>query len=196
MRHVVVVYCGQRGAITGHRLTDMHLMCRVNHGSYVALSCVTQLRATIVHRDMTEQEANKQAIRDLLLAVDSGDIEGALEFYSPNYVDHDASEARAATANPRDGLRQAFAMFAAAFSDTRHSIDDLVAEGDRVVARISVESRHCGDIFGLHATGATIRNDSIVIYRFEGGRIRERWCRERRTTRALLERARDLSTSP
>jgi steroid delta-isomerase-like uncharacterized protein len=146
---------------------------------------------------MTVQDANKQALRDLLLAVDRGDIERALEFYSSDYVDHDASEARSSTTaeSPRDALRRAFGMFAAAFADTRHSIDDLVAEGDRVAARISVESRHTGEIFGVPATGNTVRNDAIVIYRFEQGRIRERWCRERISSRALLEGARRGSTT-
>ena len=138
---------------------------------------------------MTQQENNKQRIRDLLAAVDAGDLEAALTFYSPEYYDHDASESRAGGGAHAAGLRHAFAAFYAAFTGTRHSIDDLVAEGDRVVARISVEARHTGEIMGVPATGRAIRNESIVIYRFEDGLIRERWCRERSSTRALLEDA-------
>jgi predicted ester cyclase len=44
-------------------------------------------------------------------------------------------------------------------------------------------------MLGVPPTGAMVRNDSIVIYRFENGLIRERWCRERRTTRDLLDAA-------
>jgi predicted ester cyclase len=140
---------------------------------------------------MSEQESNKDALRQLLAAVDRGDLDGALDFYSPEYVDHDASEGRSQSADATNNLRTAFRMFAAAFSDTRHVIEDLVAEGDRVVARISVQSRHTGEMFGVPPTGNTVRNDSIVIYRFEGGRIRERWCRERTSTRALLQATRE-----
>src|SRR5687767_9216248 len=43
--------------------------------------------------------------------------------------------------SPVNDLRRAFTAFYAAFSDTRHSVDDLVADGDRVAARISVEAR-------------------------------------------------------
>ncbi|MBX9600322.1 MAG: ester cyclase [Bryobacteraceae bacterium] len=135
---------------------------------------------------MTEQELNKQRIRDLLAAVDAGDLDKALAFYSPDYFDHDRSEARAAGDTHRAALEHAFRVFSAAFSDTRHRIDDLLADGDRVAARISVEARHTGEVFGIPPTGRVIRNDSLVIYRFQQGLLRERWCRERHSTRSLL----------
>jgi C-1 hydroxylase len=135
---------------------------------------------------MSETARNKQTIRDLLAAADAGDVEGALAFYSPLYVDHDASESRAGGTSHFAALERGFRAFYAAFRGTRHTLHDLVAEGDRVAARISVESIHSGEIFGIAATGRAVRNDSIVIYRLEGGRIVERWCRERRTTRELL----------
>jgi predicted ester cyclase len=137
---------------------------------------------------MTEQERNKERLRALLCLVDAGEIDQALDFYSRDYVDHYASEARAGT-DAFESLGRAFRMFAAAFTNTRHAIEDIVAEGDRVTARISVESRHTGEIIGLPASGEWIRNESIVIYRFERGRIRERWCLERLSTRALLTAA-------
>ena len=138
---------------------------------------------------MTEQESNKQRLRELLAVVDAGDVEGALAYYAADYVDHDASESRRGDGDPIATLRTAFVRFQSAFRDVRHHIDDLVAEGDRVVARIRVEATHSAEIFGMEASGRRVENDSIVIYRFAGGRIRERWCRERRSTRAALEDA-------
>ena len=137
---------------------------------------------------MGPQPKNKARIRELLKASDAGDIDGALRFYAPDYVDHDASEARQnADGTPLEALRDAFKLFSAGFSDTRHTLHDAVEEGDRVAARISVETRHTGELWGFPPSGRILRNDSIVIYRFVDGRIRERWCRERRTTRSLLE---------
>lgn len=145
---------------------------------------------------VTVQADNKRRILDLLALIDSGDIAGALDFYHPGYVDHDASEARRGIDAPRESLRRAFELFAAAFSGTRHDLHDLVAEGDRVAARIFVEARHTGEIWGFPPSGRVLRNDSIVIYRFAGGRIRERWCRERRSTRSLLEEASGPRAAP
>ena len=137
---------------------------------------------------MARQASNKARLRGLLSASDAGDIDGALRFYAPDYVDHDATEARqGAGGSSLEGLRDAFRLFSAAFSETRHTVHDAIEEGDRVAARVSVQARHTGALWGCAPTGRILRNDSIVIYRFVDGRIRERWCRERRTTRSLLE---------
>ena len=159
------------------------------NATIATLAVACRLRGAYSRRSVTQQENNKGRIRDLLAAVDAGDLEGTLTFYSRDYYDHDASEARAGVGAHAAGLRHAFAAFYAAFTGTRHSIEDLVAEGDRVVARISVEARHTGEIMGIPGTGKVIQNESIVIYRFENGHIIERWCRERHSTRALLEAA-------
>ena len=138
--------------------------------------------------NMGPQAGNKSRLRDLLLASDAGDLDGALGFYAPDYIDHDTTEAReSATCSPLEGLRDGFSLFSTAFSETRHTLHDAIEEGDRLAARISVEARHTGSLWGYAPSGQIVRNDSIVIYRFVDGRIRERWCRERRSTRSLLE---------
>jgi predicted ester cyclase len=131
---------------------------------------------------------NVQRLRELLRATDAGDLERVLSFYAPTYRDHDASEARHGT-NQLDALRAAFPRFYAAFSDTKHTLDDVIADGDKVAVRLSVTARHTGEIYGIAASGAVVQNDSIVIYRFENGLICERWCRERQSTRAALTAA-------
>jgi predicted ester cyclase len=138
---------------------------------------------------MTDTERNKQAIRDLLAASDRGDLEALLEFYSPDYVDHDPSESRDHPTSHFEGLRHAFQRFYELFPDTTHQIEDLVAEGDRVVARISAEATHSHEVFGIAPTGRKVQNESIIIYRFDNGKIVERWCRERRSSRAMIEEA-------
>jgi predicted ester cyclase len=122
-----------------------------------------------------ERERNKRVSRDLLAAADAGDVELALSFYGDDYVDHDASEAR------RASVEVALRRLLAAFPDAKHSIDDIVAEGT-----------HTGEIFGIPPSGRRIRNDSLVIYRLAHGKIRERWCLERRPTRDLVVEASGL----
>ena len=131
---------------------------------------------------------NKSLLRDLLAASDAGDFDGALNIYAADHVDHDATEARQrAGTSSLDALRDGFRLFSGAFGDVRHTLHDAIEEGDRVAARISVEARHTGRLWGFAPTGRVLCNDSIVIYRFVDGRIRERWCRERRSTRSLLK---------
>src|SRR4029450_5401888 len=119
-------------------------------------------------------ETNKDVIRNLLADADRGQADLADRYYAPDYVDHTPSPIRR-QAPGREGVRQATALFREAFPDTRHTIEDLVAEGDRVVARVSARATHTGPLFGHPPTGRVVTLTGITIYRIVGGRIAERW---------------------
>lgn len=123
---------------------------------------------------LNEHERNKDVIRKLMAEVDRGNLDVVDTFYSPDYVDRTPSPGRS-LATGRAGVREAFALFHRALPDTRHTIEDLVAEGDRVVARISARGTHTGELFGRAGTGRVVTLTSIAIYRFVDGRIAERW---------------------
>ena len=118
-------------------------------------------------------EVNKHLIRSLLAEIDRGNDNVAEAYYSAEYVDHTPTSVRRQAG--RDGLGGTFAALRRAFPDTRHTIEDLVAEGDRVVARVSARATHTGDLFGHAPTGRVVSLTSITIYRIVDGRIAERW---------------------
>jgi len=68
-------------------------------------------------------------------------------------------------------VTESFAMIAAAFPDWRSSIIDVVAEGDKVVARLNHKGTHQGEMQGIPATGNTFSQESIVIYHLTNGKI-------------------------
>lgn len=117
---------------------------------------------------------NKDVIRRLLQEVDRGNLDVVDLFYSPEYVDRTPSPARG-LASGRDGVRNALAVFQRAFPDTKHTIEDLVAEGDRVVARVSARGTFTGELFGHAPTGRVVTLTTIAIYRIVDGQIVERW---------------------
>jgi predicted ester cyclase len=119
-------------------------------------------------------EANKDVIRRLFAEVDGGNVGAAADYYAADYVDHTPSAIRE-QAGGREGIRLALAVFQKAFPDTRHTIEDLVSEGDKVVARISARATHTGELFGHPPTGKVVTLAGITIYRLVGGRIAERW---------------------
>jgi predicted ester cyclase len=119
-------------------------------------------------------ERNKDVIRKLMAEVDRGNLDVIDACYAPDYVDRTPSPIRS-LAPGREGVRQAFALFQKAFPDTRHTIEDLVAEGDRVAARISACGTHTGELFGQAPTGRVVTLTGITIYRLVDGRIVERW---------------------
>ena len=74
-----------------------------------------------------------------------------------------------------EGIKQAFSLFTTAHPDGIHVIHDLIAEGDRVVARVTGSGTHTGELMGIPPTGKRLEMTGIVIYRIEGGKIVERW---------------------
>ena len=83
-----------------------------------------------------------------------------------------------ASGNPVRGL-EAFhefhRQFRGAFPDINVSVDDIIAEGDRVVARCSVRGRHTGKELGFEATNAPVEFGGVAIVRIKDGKIVEAW---------------------
>lgn len=75
------------------------------------------------------------------------------------------------------GLKQAVASFRSAFPDGEMIVNDIVAEGNRVVARVSMSGTHRGEYGGVPGTGQVIRSEGIEIFRIAKGKIVEGWSR-------------------
>lgn len=71
--------------------------------------------------------------------------------------------------------RQWVAMLAAAFPDQHVTIDDVIAEGDKVVVRSNLNGTHQGEMQGNFATGNPVTQPSITIYRLAKGKVVEGW---------------------
>jgi steroid delta-isomerase-like uncharacterized protein len=72
-------------------------------------------------------------------------------------------------------VKQWFTMFAAAFPDGQYTIEDVVAEEDRVVARTTFNGTHQGEMQGIPATGKNVSVPGITILRLDNGKIAEGW---------------------
>ena len=74
-----------------------------------------------------------------------------------------------------EGLKQTVTMFRTAFPDLQFSVEDMIAEGDKVVSRITMRGTHKGEFMGIPATGKTITVQAIDIIRFANGKAVEHW---------------------
>jgi steroid delta-isomerase-like uncharacterized protein len=72
-------------------------------------------------------------------------------------------------------LKEVFARLHKAFPDLHVTVEDLIAEGDKVVSRNTVTGTHQGEYMGLPPTGKSITYNEIFIVRFKSGRIAETW---------------------
>lgn len=74
-----------------------------------------------------------------------------------------------------DMVKQWLTTFATAFPDGNTSIEDVIAEEDRVVARTTFNGTHQAELQGIPATGKTVNMPGIAIFRLDNGRIAEGW---------------------
>jgi predicted ester cyclase len=117
-------------------------------------------------------EENKAVIRRYMTAVDAGDVNCLDEFLAPNFVSHNPFVA--GVPPTRDGGKEAFLLFVRA-TPGYHTVDDLIAEGDKVAARITGYGTHEAELLGIPATHKAITMSGIVIWRLAGGKIVEHW---------------------
>jgi steroid delta-isomerase-like uncharacterized protein len=78
-------------------------------------------------------------------------------------------------AQGRDGLRQAMERVARGLADARMTVEDVIAEGDRVAVRLTSQARQVGEFMGMPPSGGEYRIEEIHIFRVRDGRIAEHW---------------------
>jgi predicted ester cyclase len=90
----------------------------------------------------------------------TGDLDAAEELFAPEQA---------------EAAKQEAADFRRGFPDVVSTIEDLIAEGDRVAARWSARATHHGEYVGISPTGKEVEFTGISVYRIEGNRIAESW---------------------
>ncbi|HVA26227.1 MAG TPA: ester cyclase [Chloroflexota bacterium] len=102
-----------------------------------------------------------------------GRLEVADEICDPGFRDVHNSSAR----GPVEGI-EGIKRLAKVLRDQlniRITIEDLIAEGDRVVARISSRTTYSGDFMGVPAAGKSFTSQGVEIFRVANGKLVERW---------------------
>lgn len=94
------------------------------------------------------------------------------EFIAPDQVDHTLPAFLPSTP---EGTKRAIDMFLKAFPDVQLTVEDMVAEGDRVVTRYTSRGSQKGAFMGIPPTGKQMTVSSIIIARFADGKIVEEW---------------------
>jgi steroid delta-isomerase-like uncharacterized protein len=90
-------------------------------------------------------------------------------------TDFTFSYAAPGVSNDREGYKQTVIMLTSGVSDLKITLEDIVAEGDKVVIRWKGSSKHTGDFMGMPATGKQLSMTGISIVRIEGSKIAEEW---------------------
>jgi steroid delta-isomerase-like uncharacterized protein len=117
-------------------------------------------------------DESKDIVRRLYTEVlERGDLDAADDFVAVDYVEHGPLPGQG---KGIQGLKQRATMLRTALAP-RFSLEDVIAEGDRVVVRWRNEGTHVGDFAGIPATGRSYAIDGIDVYRVHDGMLIEHW---------------------
>lgn len=118
-------------------------------------------------------EANKAAIRRYVEeAWNKGNVNIIDELMAAHYARHMAISASPLT---REGQKQRILGFRRAFPDLHLTIEDMLAEGEKVSFRLTLRGTHQGEFMRVPPTGKQIEVGAVDVARFEDGKVVEQW---------------------
>jgi steroid delta-isomerase-like uncharacterized protein len=112
-------------------------------------------------------------MRRLYESLSAGDIGGFADQLAEDFVEH---EENPGFERSKAGVTQLFRAYRAAFPDLRMEAEDVLMDGDKVVARVRATGTHQGEFLGIPASGTSVDVQLIDIIRFgEDGLAHEHW---------------------
>ena len=118
------------------------------------------------------EDQNKAIVRQFFEAIDAQNYARMQELLAPDYVLHYSGPQEDFKV---EALMQLVRVYYQAFPDGIHKFEDILAEGNKVVARALWEGTQKAEFEGLPATGTKVKFYQIGISRVEDGKIRETW---------------------
>ena len=111
-------------------------------------------------------EENKAIVRRFVEAYNKRNLDLFDDLLAPDYFDHTSKVGV-------EGLKQLMKMAFKAFPDFHETIEDIIAEGDKVWARITFTGTHTGEFMGIAPTGKKITTEMVDIFRIVNGKLVE-----------------------
>ena len=112
-------------------------------------------------------------MRNTYERINAGDIGGFGDLVADDFVEHQGGPGLPPT---KQGTLEFFRTVLAAFPDWRMTVEDLIAGGDKTVARVTATGTHKGEFMGVPPAGARVDVQLVDIMRFDGaGLVGEHW---------------------
>jgi predicted SnoaL-like aldol condensation-catalyzing enzyme len=106
---------------------------------------------------------------------EKGNLAVADEIFAADYTNHDPSGPLGGRPRGPEGAQALATTYRGAFPDLQFTLDDQVAEGDKVVTRWTGRGTNTGELMGMPPTGKKAVVTGIGIDRIVGGKIAESW---------------------
>ena len=120
-------------------------------------------------------EENKDLARRFMDEVwNKGNVDFIDKVVASNYVVYDPNSPEGMSGGV-EGAKRFVEMYRSAFPDTQMTVEDLMAEGDKVVTRWTARGTHQGELMGIPPSGNRVEITGISVDRIEGGKFVEGW---------------------
>ena len=114
---------------------------------------------------------NKALVRRFIEQVfEHGDMAAVDELVAEDFVPHTYPGT-----TDREGLKRAMERVSTGITDAKFTIEDVIAEGDRVAVRLTSGATQNGEFMGMPPSGKRYEIEEIHIFRLRDGRITEHW---------------------
>jgi steroid delta-isomerase-like uncharacterized protein len=104
--------------------------------------------------------------------INDGNVAAFDELFAPDFVEH---ERPPGVPQGREGTRQLFSALHSAFPDLRAEIEDVVAQDDKVVFRMTWQGTQSGEFMGIPPTGKRVTWEVFDMVRVVDGKVAEHW---------------------
>ncbi|MEM6430940.1 MAG: ester cyclase [Deinococcota bacterium] len=137
----------------------------------IIISVVALLISFGLSQTVSIQESNKQLVETFFTVVlNEGNLARAGEFIATDYIQHNPMVPQGL-----EGFVEGLALWRDAFPNYNSSINDIIAEGDKVWVWHTATGTHINDYFDLAATGNTFELDVLDIFVVRDGKLTEHW---------------------
>jgi steroid delta-isomerase-like uncharacterized protein len=118
-------------------------------------------------------EANKATVQHLYEQLfNQGNLSVVDEVIAPDFINHNAP---LGSNHGPESMRELITMLSTSFPDMHYTVEEIVAEGDTVVARVTMSGTHRGPgpVQGMPPTGQSVRQDQMHFIHFQDGKVVE-----------------------
>ena len=124
---------------------------------------------------MSTEQNKTTARRWFLDIITHGQLAVADEIFAANHIIHDPHAPPGGWPHGPDGMKMVASVFGGGFSDWDITLEDQIAEGDKVATRWIASATHTGALQGMPPTGKPVRVTGVNVTRFAEGKIAESW---------------------
>lgn len=119
-------------------------------------------------------EKNVALINQVMELINNRNLDEAFELYDLDYIYHGPGGQEL---KGRGGIRGLWEFFLTAFPDLTSSVDEVIAEGNKVALRWTIRGTHTGELFGIPASDKSITLPITEVFHIENGQLVEAWDR-------------------